>query len=312
MHLVLLGVGERLPRVAHRRLRLRPGHQRVAEVAERARRLVLVAGLVREGVSLEQRRDLAVVDVQLDAGDVDERVRARALVAELRRELERALPPDERLVVVLGELLELREAAVGAGELDRLAERLEDLDRLERLRARGVAVAGVPVEPGQDLRAAADRRLVAERRSTRRSRARSRRRRRRAGRRRRPRPPAPRAPPPARAGEPVEECRGAAVVGVRLAVRVERRRPPRGDERVVGDDVLRARGLGVVDDVGRVGVGREQRREDLGVQPPPRRDRDARPDRVARELVPEANVARVDLEQRPALGLLRRRRASRA
>ncbi len=43
------------------------------------------------------------------------------------------------------------------------------------------------------------------------------------------------------------------------------------------------------------------------MEPPPRRDRDARPDRIARELVAEADVAGVDLEQRPALGLLRRR-----
>ena len=108
-------------------------------------------------------------------------------------------------------------------------------------------------------------------------------------------------------GKPVEECGRAAIVGVRLAVRVERRRPPGRDERIVGDDVLRARGLGVVDDVGGIGIGCEERREDLGVEPPARRDRDARSDRVARELVAEAHVARVDLEQRPALGLLRRR-----
>ena len=42
---------------------------------------------------------------------------------------------------VLGEHRELRDAAAGARELDRLAERLEDRDRLERLRARGLAVA---------------------------------------------------------------------------------------------------------------------------------------------------------------------------
>ena len=42
------------------------------------------------------------------------------------------------------------------------------------------------------------------------------------------------------------------------------------------------------------------------MQPPPRRDRDARPDRVPRQLVPEADVPRLDLEQLPALRLLRR------
>ena len=55
VHLVLLGVGDRLPGIPNRRLGLRPGHQRVAEVAESARRLVLVADLVREGVGLEER-----------------------------------------------------------------------------------------------------------------------------------------------------------------------------------------------------------------------------------------------------------------
>ena len=97
-------------------------------------------------------------------------------------------------------------------------------------------------------------------------------------------------------------------MGVRLAVRVERRRPPSGHEREVGDDVLGAGRLGVVDDVGRIGLGREQRRKDLRVQLPPCGNRDARPDRVAGELMAEADVARVHLEQRPALGLLRRRR----
>ena len=62
----------------------------------------------------------------------------------------------------------------------------------------------------------------------------------------------------------------------------------------------------MVDDVGRIGVGREQRREDLGVQPPARRCRNARADRVARELVAEADVRVVHLEQLPAFGLLGR------
>ena len=62
----------------------------------------------------------------------------------------------------------------------------------------------------------------------------------------------------------------------------------------------------MVDDVGRIGVGSEQRLEDLGVEAPPRGDRDARPDRVPRELVPEADVSRIDLEQLPALRLFRR------
>ena len=222
-------------------------------------------------------------------------------------------PQRERLLGVLGEHRELGEAAVGAGELDRLAERLEDRDRLERLRARGVAVAGEPVEARQDPRAAADGRLVAELSRRSRSRARSPGRRPRAGRRRTRRSPAPRARPPARArGSRSTKSRRAPVVRVRLAVRLQRRRSPRGDERVLGDDVLRARGLRVVDDVGRIGVRGQQRLEDLGVQAAPRGDRDARPDRVPRQLVPEANVARVDLEQLPALRLLRRRGPVRA
>ena len=54
-------------------------------------------------------------------------------------------------------------AAVGAGELDRLAERLEDRDRLaSAVAARRVAVAGEPVEPRDRTRAAPDGLLVAE------------------------------------------------------------------------------------------------------------------------------------------------------
>ena len=249
-----------------------------------------------------------MVDVEGDAAEVDQHVRARALVAELRRELECPFSPEERLVVVLRKILQLGEAAVGAGELDRLAERLEDLDRLERLRARGIPIARVPVEPGQDLGAAADRCGVAQGGPLR-DRALDRaegvvepvdrvRRGRQLFERRRP----------LVRGQPVEERRRAPVVGVRLAVRVERRRPPRRHERVVRNDVLGARRFGVVDDVGRVGVGCQEGREDLGVEPPSGRDRDARPDRVARELVAELHVPRVNLEQRPALRLLRGRR----
>ena len=97
--------------------------------------------------------------------------------------------------------------------------------------------------------------------------------------------------------------RRAPVVGVRLAIRLQRRRTARGDERVVGDDVLRARGFRVVDDVGRVGIRLEQRLEDLGVEAAPRRDREARPERVPCQLVAEAYVGGIDLEQPPALRL---------
>ena len=63
----------------------------------------------------------------------------------------------------------------------------------------------------------------------------------------------------------------------------------------------------MVDDVGRVGVRGQQRVDDLAVVATPRRDGEARPDRLARELVAEADVRRVDLEQSPTLGLDRGR-----
>ena len=289
-------------RIAHRRLRLSPGHQRVAEVAESACRLVLVADFVREGMGLEERRCLSRVDVQHDAAEVDEDVCASAFVPEPSREVERALPPDQRLVVVLREILELGETAVGAGELDRVSEWLEDLDRLERLRPRGIAVARMPVEPRLDLRAAPDCRRFAQRRPLR-DRA---------------------VDCVERVVEPVDGVRGArqllergrsrrsvksiekrrcsAIVGVRLAVGVECRCAPSRHERVLRDDVLRARRVGVVDDVGRIGVGCEQRGKDLGVELTSRCDRNARSDRVARKLVAETHVSRVNLEQRRRSG----------
>ena len=122
----------------------------MAEVVERTRRLVPVPGGIGNGVRLEERRGVAGIHLDLGAADVDERVRARLLVAEPGRQLERPLPPLERLLGVLREHRQLREAAVRARQLDRLAERLEDRDRLERLRARGVAVARDPVESRQD------------------------------------------------------------------------------------------------------------------------------------------------------------------
>ena len=93
---------------------------------------------------------------------------------------------------------------------------------------------------------------------------------------------------------------------VRLPVRLERRRPPRGDEREVGDHLVGAGRLRVMHHVGRVGIRREQDVQDLRVQPAAARNRDARPDRVARQLVAEVNVGGVDLEQLAALRLLGR------
>jgi hypothetical protein len=100
-------------------------------------------------------------------------------------------------------------------------------------------------------------------------------------------------------------------VGVGLPVGLQGRGTPRRAERVLGDDVLCARGLSVVHDVGRIGLAGEQRGEDLAVQAPPGGDRHARPDCVPRQLVPEAHVAGSDLEQLPSLGLLRRSRPAR-
>jgi len=77
----------------------------------------------------------------------------------------------------------------------------------------------------------------------------------------------------------------------RLAVRGQRGRPAGRDQDVLGDDVGGPGGLGVVDDVGRVGTRLEQRLEDRGVQPAARRDRNARDDRVARELDDVVNAA---------------------
>ena len=238
-------------------------------------------------------------------------MRAGAVVAEPRRELERPVPPDERLPGVLGEHRVLREAAVRARELGRLPERLEDLDRLERLRPRDVAVAGEPVEPREDARAAADPLYVAElpvdanRAVDRLERlieavhvvgrlgellehARA-----------------------LRELEPVGEVGGAAIVGVGLAVGVECGGAACGDERVVGDDVVEARVLRVVHDQRRVGALGDERLRDLHMEAAGCSSGQARGDRVARELVPEADVLRVDGEELPPLGLLRRLRPAR-
>jgi hypothetical protein len=77
-------------------------------------------------------------------------------------EIERPRPPGQRLLAVFREHRELRHAAVGAGELDRLAERLEDLDRPARLGPRRLAVAGEPVQPRLDAGAPADGRRIPE------------------------------------------------------------------------------------------------------------------------------------------------------
>ena len=121
-----------------------------------------VGGGVGDGVRLEQRGGLSRVELQPGRAEVDQRVRARAFVAEPARECKRQIAPQERLLGVLREHRELREPAVGASELDRLAERLEKRDRLERLRPRRRALAREPVQPRKEPRAPAHGRLVAE------------------------------------------------------------------------------------------------------------------------------------------------------
>ena len=103
VHLVLLGVGERLLRVSQRRLRLRPADERVGQVVERATRLVPVPCGVGDGVSLEEHRGRLGIQLDPGAADVDERVCAGALVAEPDRELERPIAPRERLLGLLRE-----------------------------------------------------------------------------------------------------------------------------------------------------------------------------------------------------------------
>ena len=100
---------------------------------------------VRDRVRLEQRLDLVDVPVEPGGADVDEGVRTRALVAEAGGQSQRPLAPGERRVHVLREHRQLGDDAVGARELRRRAERLQDRDRLERRRVGGLAVACDPV-----------------------------------------------------------------------------------------------------------------------------------------------------------------------
>ena len=90
---------------------------------------------------------------------------------------------------------------------------------------------------------------------------------------------------------------------VRLALRAEPGRAPRGRQRVLRDDVLLACRLGVVHDLGGVGPQLDEAVEDLGVQPAPHGGRDRGVNGGAGELVPEADVARTHVEQVPPLGL---------
>ena len=101
--------------------------------------------------------------------------------------------------------------------------------------------------------------------------------------------------------QPIDEVRGATIEEVRLTVGLQGRSPAGSDERVLADDASCTRPLGVVDDLGRIRLRVDQDVQDLGMQAPSLCDRNARPDRMPRQLVPEADVGRADLEQLSAL-----------
>jgi hypothetical protein len=258
-------------------------------------------------VRLEQR--CGVVRIHLDprAAHVDERVRARGVVAEAGRELERSPSPAARLLAVVGQHRQLRDPAAGPGELDRLAQWLQDRDRLDGLGPGRAAVAGEPVEARELAGAPAQRRMVAEL-AVDVDRIRD-----------RLEGLVDAADDVGGGGELFEQIRlldgrqlvdevaGPPVVPVRLAVRLERRGSARGDQRVLTDHFVGPGRLRVVHDVRRVGVRGQERAEDIRVKPPSRGGRDGSAHGVPGELVAEANVPFVQLEQLPALGLLGRR-----
>ena len=131
-----LGVGERLLRVPHRLVRPHPATSACTPrlISARVASCRLPAR-VGDGVGLEQRgRSSRWSSCMLRRADVDQRVRAR--VRRRRADSassQRALGPTASASVgVLGQHRELRQPAVGARQLDRLAERLEDRDRLAR------------------------------------------------------------------------------------------------------------------------------------------------------------------------------------
>ena len=305
VHLVACRVFERLLRVVVRLRRHRPRHEDVPQVPERPGRVLALAGGVGQGVRAQQGTHVRRIHLHPRAADVHERVRACALVPEARRQAECALAPPHRLLPVVRQHRELRHAAAGARQLDGVAERLQDGDRLERLRPRRRAVADEPMEARQHARAPAERRLVAELAVDR-------------DRGLDGAEALVEAPDEIRRGgellqqvgllqlgQPAGEVGGAAVVEVRLAVRLERGRAARGHERVLAHDLLVGGRLGVVHDVGRVRVRGEQCREHRGVQAAAAQRRKAGQHRVPRELVAEPHVGAVQLQQLAPLRLLR-------
>ena len=107
--------------------------------------------------------------------------------------------------------------------------------------------------------------------------------------------------------EIVEEVQCPPVVGVRLATRPERSGTAGRGQHVRGDNVVVARRFCVVDDVGGVAGGGEQRVHHTPMESKGRHRGQVRQDRLSNELVPELHVCRLDLEQPPPLGIVRRR-----
>ena len=235
-----------------------------------------------------------------------ERVRAGAVVAEPRRELERPVPQTSACPCPAASIACCEKPLYArASSTDSRAARGS---RSPRAPSPGdVAVAGEPVEPRENARATANALRVAELAPDA-DRAVDRRERLveavhvvgRLGELLEHRSRAPRV-------EPVGEVGGAAIVGVGLPVGVERGCAACRDERVVGNDVVETRALCVVDDQRRVAAAGHERVDDALVKP--RCSRGGRKrgcDRVPGELVAEADVLRVDGEELPPLGLLRR------
>ena len=249
----------------------------------------------RDGVRLEQHRGVARIALETSRVPMLTSACARVLSSPSRVASSSARSPQSIASLgVLGEHRELREPAVGARELDRLAERLEDRDRLDAPSpARG---SPSPAYQWNRDRTRVQRPTAASSPSSRvdRDRALDRRRTRRRGGRRRRRPSrAPRARPPARAAGAGRRSprRG----GSASTPRGSTRAPPRAARRRARSRRRRSRAPAAsawwTMSAGSASAA-SRAVEDLAVQPPSRGDREARPDRVARQLVAEADVRR--------------------
>src|SRR4029079_16809697 len=86
----------------------------------------------------------------------DERVDAHLLAADARADTERTVCPLPAFRQLSGNHRELCEAAVGAPELLRVAERLQDLDRPRSELAGAHAVAREPVQAREHARTASE------------------------------------------------------------------------------------------------------------------------------------------------------------